>query len=438
MILIETGLRIGGPAYLYFQEFLNKRSLSQTENLRILCIGESTTAMGGKDSYPRQLENILNDRSSKIDFAVINKGVPAINTTYILSNIEKNLHKYDPHIVVAMMGINDTGRRMQFSRDLNNSGQLKTLKIFNMIGLLINNIKERPQEINGRLIKHENKVNSGNPRLLHGSGWKKHEEGDIKTALQLMNKAVNIDKDYTRGYISMGKIYRQNNDFINSEKMYKKAIDIDPADENAYLELGWLYKDLDNFVEAEKMYKKSILLNKQASRPINALGRLYLEYKKHDAAIELLENSLQLFPDNLTALEVLSRAYDDKGIQNMAVFYNEKAQKLRINFPKSTTAGNYNKLRTILDERKIPLICVQYPLCSIEELKNYFKESRNIVFVDNEQSFKKALLNHGYDEYFIDRSFAFFGHCTPRGNRLLAQNIADTILNNFSIQYSDQ
>ncbi len=54
-----------------------------------MCLGESTTALGGRYSYPRQLENVLNERNTGIKFSVINKGIAATDTTMIASLLEK-------------------------------------------------------------------------------------------------------------------------------------------------------------------------------------------------------------------------------------------------------------------------------------------------------------------------------------------------------------
>jgi len=56
------------------------------------------------------------------------------------------------------------------------------------------------------------------------------------------------------------------------------------------------------------------------------------------------------------------------------------------------------------------------------------KPYEDIIFVDNEMTFKNALKQSRCDEYFADMFAGDFGHCTPRGNRLLAKNIADSIL----------
>jgi hypothetical protein len=65
---------------------------------------------------------------------------------------------------------------------------------------------------------------------------------------------------------------------------------------------------------------------------------------------------------------------------------------------------------------------------SVLPLKKIFQIQEGIIFVDNEQIFKKAVKKSGYKEYFIDMFAGDFGHCTEKGNRLLAENIANVIL----------
>jgi len=89
------------------------------------------------------------------------------------------------------------------------------------------------------------------------------------------------------------------------------------------------------------------------------------------------------------------------------------------------------KLADILHENNVQGIFVGYPLRSVKTLKRMLEEAKgfeNLIFVDNEMSFRKAVENDGYQTYFSDRACGDFGHCTPLGYRLMAQNIADAIL----------
>ncbi|MEI7752059.1 MAG: hypothetical protein WCJ71_08225, partial [Candidatus Omnitrophota bacterium] len=60
--------------------------------------------------------------------------------------------------------------------------------------------------------------------------------------------------------------------------------------------------------------------------------------------------------------------------------------------------------------------------------KTFLGDTEGIVFADNEKAFKNAIKGSSYREYFRDLFGGDFGHCTEKGNRLLAKNIADTIL----------
>ena len=70
-VLLEAGLRLGGFIISSLQEDRNQASLKQKASYRIMCLGESTTAMGGRYSYPSQLEMVLNERDEGMKFSVI-------------------------------------------------------------------------------------------------------------------------------------------------------------------------------------------------------------------------------------------------------------------------------------------------------------------------------------------------------------------------------
>lgn len=259
LIFLETGLRLGGFVYLSLQEYRNRTCDRQKQAYRIMCLGESTTAMGGDNSYPSQLEKILNQRNIGIKFSVINRGVSAVTTSYILAHLEENIDKYNPRIVITMMGIGD-----------------------------------------------------GAPIIYRDA--------------------------------SGGK----SSSVFESLRLYKLA------------RLIWLH------LAAKKMVK---------------------------------DESAGVFCKNT---------------------YTSEA--------KFITAHNYQEVKRILDKKGIKLVCVQYPMLGVGQLKKIFEGQKGVVFVDNEGIFKGAVKKSGYQKYFIDMFGEEFGHCTREGNRILAENIANVIL----------
>ena len=107
VVLVEGTMRLFGWAHMYLQEQGNRIEQTNQRDVVILCIGESTTAQGGKDSWPKQLEQILNSIQRQKIFHVINQGLTGRNTDHILEKLPEYLDSYKPHYVLAMVGIND-------------------------------------------------------------------------------------------------------------------------------------------------------------------------------------------------------------------------------------------------------------------------------------------------------------------------------------------
>jgi len=67
LVLVEIGLRISGYTYVALQDIQNRWS-TENDAYRILVLGDSMTVYGGSTSWPRQLENLLNNRSTEKKF----------------------------------------------------------------------------------------------------------------------------------------------------------------------------------------------------------------------------------------------------------------------------------------------------------------------------------------------------------------------------------
>jgi len=85
-------------------------------------------------------------------------------------------------------------------------------------------------------------------------------------------------------------------------------------------------------------------------------------------------------------------------------------------------------LLELIQKRGIRLVCVQYPMRPLEQLARMFPDQAGIIFVDNEETFKAAVRERGFDRIFTDNFGGDFGHCTAEGNRLLAENVAAMII----------
>ncbi|MFH1397340.1 MAG: tetratricopeptide repeat protein [Candidatus Omnitrophota bacterium] len=617
-VILEVVLNIGGFLFSALQEYRNDISFKQKGVYRILCLGESTTAVGGEDSYPNQLESILNQRKAGIRFSVINNGVPGIISSLILARLNDDLDKYKPDMVIAMMGINDSGVHMLRetifkSKSMQFLSLFKTYKLARMIRLhfvtKINEKKIYQRKVDDREIEQDNFSNSEyklkkaieinpdddraylelgrlnyiyyrdkvvakdipaiyeaiglqdalayidlgyvymekndisaaersflkalelNPRddiAYTGLGcvylnkndipaakasfiraselnpknyfayielaWLCEEQGRLADAEELLNKAIEANPYDDEAYVSLGmlvifrgdfgyarKLFKKarylnsdntgavkglgliNNDlgpnksinkkpkmsrrdkweYIESYKLWrlikankislaeesiKKAITLNGRNSYAYFELGMIYKDRGNILEAEEAFKKVIELYPKEPQAYMELGWLFVRKEDFIKAEEFFRKAAETDPNNDKAYGALVTIAKEVNDFDTIEKYHKKADDLRFKYYNPVTITNYRKLAAVLEKRKIKLVCVQYPVRGIKSLKSIFIGQNDVIFVDNEEIFKKALLKGSYNEYFTDMFGGDFGHCTTKGNKLLAENIANIIL----------
>ncbi len=381
VILLEISLRLGGLVFSCLQQYRNYLSSKQEGTYRILCLGESTTA----NQYPSFLEKVLNQRNIGIKFSVIDKGVVRTNTWSILHKLESNLEAYRPDMVITMTGINDLGLHMPYetiydSRVIN---FWKSFRVYKLTRLLWLHIVTRFKELTSDKLSKC----TAQPKLFL--------QRDKLQLVYTENKAIELSLQNNKAYIELGRFYQSQGRLSEAEASFKKAIELNPKNDITYIELGWFYLDQGKDSEAEASFKKAIELNPKNDRTYGALKVLYIEM----------------------------------GNSRLAREYDKKTKELRSSYYLPFIIGNYHKLKASLDKRGIAYVCAQYPMRSLEPLKRIFKNcNQGVIFVDNEKVFKDAVSKEGYKTYFRDMFGGDFGHCTEKGNRLLAENIANVIL----------
>jgi tetratricopeptide (TPR) repeat protein len=490
-VLLEVGLRFGGFIFLSFQEYLNKISIRQNKSCRILCLGDSVTAFGGKYSWPAQLEKILNDTNTGITFSVINKGVPGASSYSILSLLNDHIKRYNPHIVITMMGTSDGNGIMKYYEDKfywrrsikqNNIVLLKELRIFflnlrvyKLAKLLSQNIVnnfntinksslkimaefKKPNFVGARNTAREKNLlkkvamTPGDSNLYLELGTFYSNDGREDEAERMLKKALDLDPSGYRANFILGDYYSQHWIFDEAEKLLQKAIEINPEDYRAYLSLSRVLVAKREYGKTELILKKGIELNSNVPFLYLNLANCYLQQQGREKEAEpFLIKTMEIAPNNVLALAYLGRLYIiqerfseaeqmlkkainiDPGSGPVKQGLEECYQKQRKFKEKvdmyEASVDNYRDLEEIICTRGIRLVCVQYAMCSVSALKNIFRDKGDIIFVDNEKLFKEAVAKEGYKKYFIDKNISLgFGHCTPEGNRLLAENVANTIL----------
>src|SRR3989338_631778 len=426
-VLLEIGLRVGGFVFLARQQYSNRLSLEQKRDYRILCLGESTTAFGGEDSYPRQLEKILNQRSKGVKFSVINRGLPGATTTDILESLEDNLEKYNPDIVIAMLGINDEGDNDTYVTANKGAYYIKSflnnLKTFKLVNLLrdrfVNKIKDSESIF---VVEGKDTILPKTYDLAHRTKFDKRER-------ELLKKIEREPKS-SEAYIILGEHYFEHGEGGKAEKILKEAIAVNPGNSQAYSMLGFFYyHSTAGFAKAEKMFKMAEALGQKDDELLFEMADYYFQTEQFIKAEEVLTKATEAGSKDITLQRMLAVLYKLQGKNALAEEYFSNLSNLQRDYYTHETRYNYLRLKDVLAKEGITLVCMQYPMRSIEPLKKLFKNSEGILFVDNEKVFTEALARSSYNQYFTDMFGGDFGHCTPEGNRLIAENLTNVLLN---------
>ncbi|MCX5796134.1 MAG: tetratricopeptide repeat protein [Elusimicrobia bacterium] len=453
---LEAALRAGGAVMRFLHERGNSLALRRQDGYRIMCLGESTTW----NEYPRFLEGALNSRMTGMRFSVIDKGIPGGNTTDILARLAADLEEYHPDMVVAMMGVNDFGIRYGDEVIDPRNSWYKHFRLYRWARLwwLYASRGRRPPppapalETGGVFAPPDHPAAAGPPP---------------EPAPRRPPPSPPPGRGFA--FIQSARAAMSRRDYARAEESYAQALRVDPEDAVAYNELGVVYQSQGKFTQAERAFQRSIRLGsgrvfgggdpcsglariynaqgraamaekmfKQAAvwKPWDARARFELAgfYKDHgdDAAAERwYQKALELDPENDWACAALGLLYSRTGRGESARRYQDRARELRARHS-PVTVRNYLRLKELLDAKGIRLVCVQYPMLSAAPLQRIFAEHEDEpLFVDNEAVFREAVRRESYAEYFRDLFGGDFGHCTPKGNQLLADNIAQAILRRY-------
>lgn len=491
LAFLEAALWVFAGFQQVRQHWSNRSDVS--DELVILALGESTTMpihnSQGKDiSWPALLEKELNQADLDIKIKVINEGRGGINSEYILQQLAAWLKKYQPDLVVSMMGINDYGQvEYEAQAGIKPTDFWSRFRTYQLAKLLINQSKQNSPSL------IQDCSSAGNCMLQAAQAL---EIGNKSHAFKLWQQTLEYDPDNLTALLSLGNFYLDQNNADSAEKYFQileskhsDQLSVTSALGRFYLISGQpeiatryfeqvLAEDSKNVfayiglidslagerntrdnlekiaLRIEQNQVKSVSLQAILVHKAQRLGyqrelpnfsqeeldqaladpgslvnaaRHYVRFGKLDQAenfyLKILEN------DSLGSLPLIELLEFNPSASRTPSLAGQLKQLLTTN---DQYAAHYQQLSSELKQRGIPLIAVQYPLRSTVPLEIIFENHSLVWIVDNEQSFERALAAEGVDKIFFDQFAGDFGHCTAQGNRLIAKNIKDKIVNHWS------
>src|SRR5690606_33491827 len=89
-------------------------------------------------------------------------------------------------------------------------------------------------------------------------GLIKLERGDLLSALQMFQRAIELDDSIFAAQMNFGQITLGFRGYRDAKRAFERAVQLRPRDYDAIVGLGAALRGLEEFDAAEKQYKKAI------------------------------------------------------------------------------------------------------------------------------------------------------------------------------------
>ena len=282
ILAIECALRIVGAIYAH--RSVTDQGTRNPSQYTILCVGDSVTfGLGAPrtQSYPAQLERLLNAKESKRTYTVINRGRPGQNTAQLLETLEGDIREVEPDIVTVLTGgsnlwnywgyqaYRQRGKYLSWMHD-----QLYRIRLYKLVKLLCLNIPSKTQrkepnkhasiqalepdeetiDLSDESIATAHKTRSSETYWKIGRAYM--EKGDYDQALNWFREGINIDPMFSRNYEAIGWLYYQQKLYDKALPWFMKALDRSPSDPHCYDGIAQIFSELLLYDEAIDFFTK--------------------------------------------------------------------------------------------------------------------------------------------------------------------------------------
>ena len=399
-----------GAISLRVQDFQNKSQIKNRSEYLIMCVGDSHTYAGGAESYPSQLQKILDESNLPRKYKVLNKGIPAADTTRILKDFDSWMNEYHPDMVIVMMGLNDGVDQVSFKQQSDIQkldsffGNIRIYRLWKGLQKQFtqNKAKDNVQEKSVDQEEIRKPVPSQFIKLFEYALALK-QQGKLDEATKLFNYLISLDLDPSFTY----RLHRELTDCYRLNLKYRE------------------------YAQSLKFFLRQDSFDVHSNDSIHDVCR---DQKDAPEMIQLLQEMIKEKPNDLHFYEFLGMCYTYIHDEANTTLYMNKARDLRDNSFNPVTKKNYLKLIESLKSHGAKGVFMQYPLWSVEPLKNMLKEvdgHEQFIFIDNDGLFQDLVKKESYETYFTNRRSGTWGHLTPKGKAVMAHNVAEHITDYF-------
>jgi hypothetical protein len=445
LLLLEVSLRLYGQSVRWGKA--RAHQAASAKQLRVLCVGESTTFLGAPLSvaYPELLEQELRRSLPGTDVVVVNGGIPSVDSHILVERIDGQLASLHPHVIVAMMGANDSGDFyslqavaaqahpwLAWSRTYQLLWHLRTRRMKPSMPVFAEPFA-RPRGLADFLGSCDDTefcdAFSRALKLAPRLGV-----GRAQETLEAIFERALTRNPASRSVLRVLTVYYETHVMSPTRALphLLRARQLWPQDALVDLDLARNASERHD-VQAHQAYLASAVgkdYTDAVARPM-LLSDLasYLCTQHLDSEAEALFQALDKNPGPTDVRLGLPYWYwTARDRQDKAAIYAQRLEDCTTRRMPTMTWESYHSIYTKAREQGATLICAQYAGRSIRGLQALTRDMPGSVITDNREPFHRLIATGRYDELFVDHCYGDLGHGSTQGNAYLARNIARTIL----------
>lgn len=170
---------------------------------------------------------------------------------------------------------------------------------------------------------------------LVSAGYAARQQGRTAAAVDLYERAAEIDPEYPEVWSRLGNAYIELEDYDGAIEALRRQIEIDPSTENAYLDLGWALEQKGNRRAAIEAYREQLELDTSSLQTHTNLSMLLFEMRRFEEAATKLERAVSVFAEEPALWMTLGRSYLELGRGREAMRSMEEAARLASRDPEA-------------------------------------------------------------------------------------------------------
>ncbi len=154
---------------------------------------------------------------------------------------------------------------------------------------------------------------------LHSSALTALNNGDLRTALRLFRRVVQLEPRHQWAWNNIGRVFLNMGMLDSAIAAFKRQADLNPYDQYAFNNLGLAYWRKRKYQEAADAFQQQIKISPLDRYAHANLGRVYAEQHRDSAAVPELEQAITISADDPQLHVDLGKAY-------LATHHADKAQ----------------------------------------------------------------------------------------------------------------